>query len=208
MLLSAATIVSFGVILALGGFRFGELVEFHARREIQIESVPASIETLLMQGGVAGSTSFEFGSVNLHTRYEPVLMEIGSGLLLAMLVGSVWLGLRIGDNRRGPAMLMAAVLCAALLFSKVLSPQYFAFLLPVLLVVRWPAGRAAAIAFGGLVLLIYALTGTIFPWRYGQLLTLRPGAEAMLIVRNEALAALTVWLWYLAWRSAAGGTPT
>ena len=201
ILLSAATVLSLGITVALGGHRLGELVEFHEKRGIQIESVPASIEMLLMQSGVAGSATFEFGSVNLHTEYEPLLIRTGSGLLLLMLVGSVWLGLRVGDNSRTLALLMAAVLCAALLFSKVLSPQYFVFLLPVLLGVRWPANRAAGAGFWLLVLAIYSLTGVIFPWRYGQLLTLRPGGEAMLIVRNEALAVLTVWLWYLAWPS-------
>jgi hypothetical protein len=94
---------------------------------------------------------------------------------------------------------MAAVLTAAMALSKVLSPQYFLFLLPVLLALPTPRDKVASIANWLLIATIYILTGLIFPWWYEDLVALKPAAEFMLILRNELLLGLAVSLGWRAW---------
>jgi hypothetical protein len=58
-----------------------------------------------------------------------------------------------------------------------------------------------------LIAVIFALTGLIFPWWYNDLVALRPGAEFMVIVRNELLLVLAISLAWRAWStSASSGT--
>jgi hypothetical protein len=191
---------------------------FHAERPIQIESGPAAVEMVLMMFGVPGHVTFSYGSINLETSFGNWLVACGALLLLAVCITSAvmvlrrhegWHGhetapqpperhggrsLRVTRENESFSLLMAAVLAAAMVLSKVLSPQYFLFLLPVLVLLPVPKDKFTAIAA------IYSLTGLIFPWWYGDLTALKPWAEFMLIVRNELLVVLAISLGWRAWR--------
>jgi hypothetical protein len=96
---------------------------------------------------------------------------------------------------------LCAVLSAALLFSKVLSPQYFIFLLCALVTAPAPTGRVVATGYWLLLAVIIAATAVIFPWEYPGLLALRPSIQVLVIFRNAALAMLTLCLFLRAWKS-------
>ena len=88
---------------------------------------------------------------------------------------------------------------AVLVCSKVLSPQYFLFLLPMLVLAPAPRAAGAAARNWCLVLGIYALTGTIFPWLFGDLVALKPLAAGLLAIRNSALGILSFTYFHRAW---------
>ncbi len=80
-------------------------------------------------------------------------------------------------------------------FSKVLSPQYFIWILPAWALV---AARDRGIAIlGGLTLL---LTGIEFPKLYWNMLSMQHGPPAVLIVRNVMLVATFCFAARRLWR--------
>jgi hypothetical protein len=203
LLLSVPAILTFDAIAMAGGYHFEKFFDYHARRGIQIESTPAAVEMALMRLGAAGDVTLEYGSVNLHTRYEGVLIR-ASGVLLGLLaLGSGVVAARSSVEPGRLALLFGGVLAGALFLSKVLSPQFFLFLLPVLVVLPAPARPAGAVANWLLILVIVALTGVIFPWCYQDLIVLRPAAQVLLIARNGLLGVLSASLLVRAWKHSA-----
>jgi len=215
--------LSFDVVLLAGGYRFDRLLEFHLQRPVQIESGPASLAMVFMKFGLPAEVIASYRSWNLETPIGRWLAGIGASLLAAVCIASALLVLRrpssfiatlasgsercvaIAERNASFALLMVAVLAATMALSKVLSPQYFLILLPVLVLLPTPRDRTAAIANSLLVAAIYILTGLIFPWWYGDLVALSPGAEFMLIVRNVLLVTLAI---SLAFRALSGSAPT
>lgn len=199
LLLLFVPAVSAGVTMALGGFRLGELVRFHTNRGIQLESAPASIEMYMMQFGVPGTVSYEFGSVNLHTAYEPELVWGATAALLTLVGSGMWLAWGAARDRGSFALLLAGILSGSLALSKVLSPQYFVFLLPVLLAIPSPLDRAALLVNAVAILFIYFVTGIVFPWMYTMLMALHPAAVGLIVFRNEALVIMAGSLLWRGW---------
>jgi len=80
------------------------------------------------------------------------------------------------------------VLLAAMVASKVLSPQYLVWLTPFVPFVIGPRRRAvwAGVVVTGL------LTYWLYPWRYDALLNRETSALALLAARNIALVATAV----------------
>jgi hypothetical protein len=197
LLLSVPAVVSVDLTIAMGGRQLEGLMDYHQRRGVHLESVPGSVEMVMMHlTGAPGAVSTEYGSVNLHTRYEPVLLRVSTLLLVGMMLGAALLA---GTRRRDLASLLALLataLCASLLFSKVLSPQYFIFLLPVLVALPPMRGWVERLTFWAIVLATYGLTAAVFPWNFDGLMRLEAGPETLLIARNLCLAGLTATLFY------------
>ena len=191
------TVVSLGVIASLGGYQFSKLISYHGRRGIQLESVPATLEMLLMRTGVSGHVSFEYGSSNLHTPVEhSILMAsaMGSSLII-VVVGPLLVYLR-RKSPDGIEIILAWTLVCAMILSKVLSVQYFVFLLPILtLLPSWRTLLGELLA-DALVLAIFVITGAIFPWLYDKLNDLDGTTEDILLLRNELLIVLALVLLY------------
>jgi hypothetical protein len=205
------TIVSFGAIAAMGGYHFQWLLEYHFNRGIQIESAPASVEMVLMWFGVPGEVTDDFGSANLHTPYESVLIHGATALLGAVVVLSALMAMVRRMSCESVAFLLCGVLLASLVFSKVLSPQYFIFMLPILVIlpVAEDALETAAVRF--LILIIFAVTGAVFPWNYDNLLQLKFWAhlyavENILILRADCLALLSLYCFLRAWGTSVAST--
>ena len=196
MLLVLPAVISLDTVAAFGGYRFGALIDYHSLRGIQLESGPASVEMLLMRGPEDAIVTYEFGSFNLHTRFEPLLIRCAAALTGLLVLGSPGMAWRRDMGRQNLALLLGAVLCGAMALSKVLSPQYIVFLLPVLVALPSPVRKRAAIANWILVLAIALLTGAIFPWEYDRLIQLRLDAELLVILRNGCLAGLCISLLY------------
>ena len=163
--------------------------QYHLERPLQIESV---LGTPMLLGQALGAAWVEVG----HSHGSHQLIAAGadmaadlSGVLTfgaLVIVYVVLLGGR-ARLRAAPEQLPLAVLAlllALMTFGKVLSPQYFIWILPVLAVV---AVREPLLgALGGLVLL---LTHIEFPALYWDLVDLQRPVVALLVVRNLLLAA-------------------
>ena len=184
----AALALFFVPAAIFGGGGFLQSFAYHADRGLQIESVPASI---LMAPGWVDGVVFEFGAFEARGRG----VEAAAGLslpltvLLLLVTGfAMWRGYRrsgfvTGDFPR----YAAALILAFMLGSKVLSPQYAIWLLPL---VPLCAGGLAGVAVCLLFLAACWTTTQIFPTHYADLLNLRAPGPQLLLLRNALFIAL------------------
>jgi hypothetical protein len=176
-------------LLGSGGFL--QSFAYQAERGLQVESLGASI--LIFFRSVDGVV-FEHGAfevlgegVGLATSLSPLLT-----LLFLAVTGLMmyWEYRRFGRPGAGTFPRHAAALILAfMLGSKVLSPQYMIWLLPL---IPLSAGGAIGITICTLFLATCFTTTLVFPIHYGDLLSLRyPGPE-LLLARNLLLVVLWV----------------
>ncbi|QIN82544.1 DUF2029 domain-containing protein [Rubrobacter tropicus] len=191
----AGLAIFFGVLalffvpaLAFGDARFVESFAYHADRGLQVESVAASV--LLAAGKVEG-VAFEFGA--FEARGPAAGLAAGSSLPVsaALLAFTAFVMYR-RFRREGPESLhfprwAAALILAFMLGSKVLSPQYVLWLLPLVpICAGGPAGAGISIVF----LAACWTTTQVFPTHYDDLLNLRYPGPQLLLLRNALLVAL------------------
>jgi hypothetical protein len=182
---------------------------YHADRPLQVES-PLAMPLYLAH--LAGWTSVRirdgFGGqiVEGADRLVQAAVLLGGVALLATVV-VLWRRRHVLRER--PQLLPLAVLAsllASMAFAKVLSPQYFVWLIP-----------AAALVFperpvlGGGMLLMMLLTQIEFPALYSSFVSLRPGAVLLVAARNALLIATFLYslveLWNAPRVPAAVGRP-
>jgi hypothetical protein len=156
-------------------------------RPLQIESLGASVLIAAHHAGGLGLTMVtSHGSQNLAGSLPKAAGSVSTGLLVAALAG-IWIA-----AARGPATperfvrWSAASLTAFIAFSKVLSPQFLIWLLPVVPLVRGRRGLASS-ALLGLALL---LTQVWFPIRYFDLVAFDAFPSWVLLARDLVLLAL------------------
>lgn len=172
----------------LGGGNFLRSFAYHADRGVQLESVAASV---LMQLGWIEEVTFDYGSFQVDGRGVEIAGSLSiliSGALLLLTAFLVYREHRAG--RLGAAQFpryAAALILAFMLGSKVLSPQYLLWLLPLvpLAARRW-WGAGVSVIF----LMTCWATTQVFPVNYDRLIELDPGAINLLFARNLLLAIL------------------
>jgi Glycosyltransferase family 87 len=175
----------------LGGRGLLQSFAYQAERGLQVESLAASV--LLAQRSVDGVVfehgAFEVrgGGVGLATSLSPLLT-----LVLLSVTGLVIYREYHRFGGLGPDAFprhAAALILAFMLGSRVLSPQYVIWLLPL---VPLAAGGMAGSAVCALFLAACLTTTLVFPIHYGDLLSFRyPGPE-LLLARNLLLTILWV----------------
>jgi Glycosyltransferase family 87 len=172
-------------LLLAGG---GLLVSFayHANRGLQVESFAASI---LMKLGRVDEVLFQYGAFEVRGRGVELASSLSLPITGALLLVTALFMYR--EYRRGRfggqafPRYAAALILAFMLGSKVLSPQYVIWLLPLV-----PLGGIWASA----VFLAACWTTTqVFPIHYGDLVNLRAPGPDLLLARN----LLLVLLWSL-----------
>jgi Glycosyltransferase family 87 len=189
-----AVVALFFVSFALlGGQGLLQSIAYQAERGLQVESLAASVLIFLRS---VDSIVFEHGAfevlgegVGLATALSPVLT-----LLLLVVTGfAMWREFRRcgGLGARAFPRHAAALILAFMLGSRVLSPQYMVWLLPL---VPLSAGGFVGTTICVLFLATCLTTTLVFPIHYGDLLTFRyPGPE-LLLARNLLLVILWVTL--------------
>ncbi len=185
----------FAPAVLLGGDRFLSSFAYHAERGLQVESLAASI--LLKLGWVNG-ISFEYGAFEVHGRGVGLASSLSlpmTGVLLLITALVMYRHHhRVGlDAGRFPRY-AAALILAFMLGSKVLSPQYMIWLLPLV-----PLG-AEGLAGAGVSLVFLAACWTttqVFPIHYGDLLNGRYPGPDLLLARNLLLVILWALLLFL-----------
>jgi hypothetical protein len=194
----------FLAVLGLGGnamLGLTMLGTYHLDRPLEIESVPAAFFWLQsLVGGerirvalAAGSQVIDSASANTVAKVFAVFVA----LALAGVFALVWRrreAIRLAP--RHMVLAVAATMVASLVGSKVLSPQYFVWLLPVVALVALDRPW-----LGGLLLAAMALTQVLFPANYLLFMNDQaPWIVGVVIVRNILLvAAFALSLIYL-WR--------
>jgi len=166
--------------------------QYHLERPLQIESVLGTPQLLgQLLGADWASWAWSHGSHSLVAPGVGFAANMSGGLTL-LAVAAVYLvaWLRRERLRTAPAdqaLVVLALLLALMTFGKVLSPQYFIWILPAWALVaardRWIA------VLGGLTL---ALTHAEFPALYWNLLDMQPAPLAIVAARNTLLLATFV----------------
>ena len=175
----------------LGGRGFFQSFAYQAERGLQVESLAASVLVYLhsVDDVVFEHGAFEVhgGGVGLATSQSPFF-----SLLFLAVTGLVmyWEYRRFGRLGAGAFPRHAAALILAfMLGSRVLSPQYMIWLLPL---IPLSAGGAMAVIVCALFLTACLTTTLVFPIHYNDLLVFNyPGPE-LLLARNLLLVILWV----------------
>jgi len=173
------------VLVAPGGVAFG--LSRQLGRGLQLESVGASAVLVGRWLGVASpGVGFTSGSETLTGPAAQAASVVVSAVGLALLVAIGTVVWRLGDavDLRASS---AALVGVALVCSKVLSPQFLVWLLPLALVVETGAWAWVAGALGAACV----LTRMVYPTRYEELVRFEPGAVTLLVVRNLLLVTVT-----------------
>jgi hypothetical protein len=182
----------FGAALAVGGNGFLGSFAYHSERGLQLESVWTSV---LMALGWVRDISFEFGAFDVSGRGAELLSALSLPVTLVLL-GLTALVMyqehRAGRLTRADfPRFAAAFVLAFMIASKVLSPQYMLWLLPL---VPLTASGLSGAGVAAIFLVACWTTTQIYPTHYGQLMDRDSGAVLLLLVRN----LLLVLLWTLA----------
>jgi hypothetical protein len=196
---AAVSIVVLATALVLGGgANLLSFVATQGSRGLQLEAPVTAWwlwEAVLGLGGSSIYYDRDLLTYQVLGTGVPVAAAAMTPLLVAAVAAVLLLALR--GIRRGVAAvallvpLSLAIVVAMLLFNKVGSPQYVAWLAaPILLgvVLR----RRDVLVPAGLVLGIATLTQIVYPWTYGQLVSADSLAAAVLTLRNAGYLAVFV----------------
>lgn len=187
---SVALGVFFVPAYLLGGERFRESFTYHADRGLQLESLGSAI---LLKLGWVQDIVFQYGAWEVEGRGAGLLSALSlpiSGLLLLI---TAFVMHRDHRTQRFVAAKFpryaAAFILAFMIGSKVLSPQYMLWLLPLL-----PLAAAGlwGVGVSGMFLVACWTTTQIFPSFYGELMDLEPEAINLLLLRDLLLVMLWV----------------
>ncbi len=193
-----ASLAAFGAVIAIAFAPFlvlapeglAESFERQTGRPLQIESVGAG---LLLAAGRLGlyepAVVSTHGSQNLAGAL-PDALAAGQTVIQALAVVAVWaLFARARGDGETLLLASAAAVAAFVAFGKVLSPQYLVWLLPLVPLVAGRAGVAAS----AVLALALVVTQLWFPYRYWDVVALRPVAW-LVLVRDLVLITLFVVL--------------
>jgi hypothetical protein len=190
---AAAAVVAAAVVpfVALAPDGFWDSVVRQSTRPLQIESLGSALLLAAHHlGGLELTLDSSRGSQNLAGSLPDAVGAASSAVLAAVLL-AVWLAAARGPaNGERLVRWSAASLVAFVAFSKVLSPQFLIWLLPLVPLVRGRRGIAAS-ALLGLALL---LTQIWFPIRYFDLVAFDEVPSWFLLARDLVLVALLVVL--------------
>jgi uncharacterized membrane protein len=201
---AVAALTPFAAALALEGRSttyLQWLLEYHLKRPLEVESVAATpLWIARLYGGPRIPVGFASGSQVILTQVADTIARFSVIALLILLLAVLVLVWRrrveiLGDPKL-IALAMLATLLAALVGSKVLSPQYLVWVLPLAAVVAIDRK-----ILGVLLGMAFLLTQIEFPANYWAFaMRQQPGPIAIVVARNIVLvAAFALSVWHL-WR--------
>ncbi|HEX3867536.1 MAG TPA: hypothetical protein VHV78_12325, partial [Gemmatimonadaceae bacterium] len=171
------------------------LIDYHAKRGIQIESTYATVALAAASLNLTIVRVVDsFGSVNLDGPLPRGLASASTAVLVvAMIVvyRAIDNAVRVDTGRKGRDLELLsqaslAVLAAAMVASKVLSPQYLVWLTPFVALVSARRRRVIWSLFAAVGVLTYFM----YPHHYDDLLGRQPYAIAVMAGRNVLLLSL------------------
>ena len=187
-------VLLFAPALLLGGDGFLKSFSYHAERDLQVESLAASV---LMKLGWVSGTRFDFGGLEVRGRGVELASSLSFLLTGALLL--ITAAVMYREYRRGRLgaeqypRYAAALILAYMLGSKVLSPQYMLWLLPLVPLV---GRRLVRIGISAVFLAACGATRLVLEY-YRDLLYLRFPGPDLVLVRNLLLVLLWGLLLFL-----------
>ena len=217
----AGIVLPFGMQSLISGAGVFQFVTFHSDRGVQLESLFATIMAAGRAVGFRTALELWEGGVNLTGDLAPAMLAVSNVALVTTLGVLGYVSLRRFaqyDDFEAYRVACLAV-AASVAVSRVFSPQYLIWALPLLIllsteVCRTPRSWWTAAAA---VVLIAGLTAWVFPHRYFNFRATPLGLEPMPVassrittafvvlgIRNAfylaLVATLAVWLWRSRWR--------
>jgi hypothetical protein len=186
----------FAPALLLGGSAFLGSFAYHADRGLQVESLAASV---LMKLGLVSDVVFGYGAFEVRGRGVELAGSISlpvTGVLLLVTALFAYREYRKGRLGLGAfPRYAAALILAFMLGSKVLSPQFVIWLLPLVPVSAGGVAQVgvAQVGVSAIFLAICLTTTQVYPFHYADLVNLRAPGPNLLFSRN----LLLVLLWIL-----------
>lgn len=190
------------VIASLAPFLRGNLetvfsfLIYHQLRGLQLESVPAGV---IMLSHVLGKTKvplkFNYGALHLNAPIASATLAWWTfvpAVAFGLLFGACLFSFQYEWRERGAIStggLLRFVMTTLLVFiatNKVFSPQYLAWLIPFVPLLRGPQVAVAA-AIG-------AVTMYLFPFNYADLMDMKLHSVVLLNIRNILVITLAGWL--------------
>ena len=172
----------------LGGEMFEESFTYHADRGLQLESLATVV---LMKLGWVENIVFQYGAWEIEGRGVELLSALSlpiSGVLILITGAAMYRDQRLqGFVAAKFPRYAAAFILAFMIGSKVLSPQYMLWLLPL---VPLATGGIWGIVIAGTLLVTCWTTTQVYPYYYGELRELEPSAINLLLVRDLFLVLL------------------
>jgi len=187
----AVLVLFFAPAMLFGGDGFLRSFAYQAGRGLQVESVAASV---LMRLGWVKSTGFAYGAFEARGLGVELASSLSlplTGVLLLITALAMYRNHRLGrlGVKQYPRYASALIL-AFILGSKVLSPQYLVWLLPV---VPLSAAGVTGIGISAVFLAAYWMTVQIITCSSDLWAVRSPGPE-LLLGRNLLLAVLWILL--------------
>lgn len=173
------------------------MLSFHADRGTHLDSVYSTIAFAARSFGLTWvNVVYNFRSWNISGPVPDALARWSTFVLIGVLALMYAVIYRTARDRgpdsardiRFAGHAAFVVLLAAMVASKVLSPQYLVWLTPFVPFVIGP--RRVAVSVG--VIVAGLLTYWLYPWRYDALLNRDTSAVALLAARNVVLVATAV----------------
>ena len=195
---------------------------YHGLRGLQAESTWSSLIMALSFLGVPFALDYEFGAWHVRSALGPVLGAL-STITLAITLAAVAMAYLRETMRRAHAMRQSPsdaqpthiaqlepqscfayallALLVALSCSKVLSPQYLIWLVPLVALFPWSNGRASVVWL--VFVALCGLTTVIFPYAFVEHILGAPNPTPhptttgiiMLCTRNLLIVGLTIYVW-------------
>jgi len=189
----AVCLITILPFIVLGSGSILSLVSYHSQRPVQIESTYSAIVLVLAKlGFTTVRAEYSFGSLNIINPTATVLATLSPYIMVVSLLIVYWFIYRQVKPGKSQFTRLGAyallVLAITMATSKVLSPQYFVWLIPIfpLICGRW---RTPILA---IFILIGGLTYEIFPVLYSELQNSQTTAVAILAARDVLLVMLAV----------------
>jgi hypothetical protein len=181
----------------VSGFDSLGFMRYHLARGIQIESVYAVPLWIMSRFGLPLAVADLPDTVELRGALVPLMVQSSNFASVAFVGGLAAHGLwRRRQYSGGDAYVYAwLALVGLILFAKGLSPQYFIWIIPAL--VLCGADLLSPRDFrvlSGQLLALSILTTVVFPWGFRGLLALDPQIMLVLAIRNLLFAAVLGWL--------------
>ncbi|HYC20128.1 MAG TPA: hypothetical protein VEF35_05855, partial [Candidatus Bathyarchaeia archaeon] len=189
----AVCLITILPFIILGSGSILNLVSYQTQRGVQIESTYSAIVLVLAKLGFTTVTAgYSFGSLNIVNPTATVLAKFSTYIMVVSLLIVYWFIYRQVKPGKSQLTRLGAyallTLATTMATSKILSPQYFVWLIPIFPFIcgRW---RTPILA---IFILIGGLTYDIFPLHYPELQNIQATAVAILVARDILLVLLAV----------------
>ena len=188
---------SFLVHFPSAGLATLDFLKFHLGRGIQIESVYAVLLWIMSDFGLPFAVANLPDTVEVVSPGVPMMVWLSNilsvGFVGALGVRALWLGRRFDLEQA--YVYSGLALAGLILFAKGLSPQYFIWIIPILMlcgVEVLPAPPFMLLCT--LLTMLSVMTTVVFPRGFRALLALDPRILWVLAARDLLFAGIVFWM--------------